>query len=282
MSIETGHTWLPKASCDASCVAAGSGRPVHTWLGSVRLVLRLTLVLVMLVISPVLAVPMPYRTTFQRRYFRTAVRCMGVRLRVTGGPIRNLQGVLVVAGHVSWLDTLVISAVTPGAFVARADVVEWPLVGALARMTRTIPIERENLRTLPDVVDTVADRLTAGQTVVAFPEATTWCGLAYGSFRPAMFQAAVDAGRPVQPLQVTYRHRNGVQSTVASFVGDDSLWNSLKRIMAAPLTVVHIDVPSLQLPGDDRRELAQRCETAVRGVPGTMVPGGVTRHELVA
>ncbi len=68
---------------------------------------------------------------------------------------------------------------------------------------KVIPIERASLRRLPDVVETVASRLRAGHTVVAFPEGTTWCGLAYGQFRPAMFQAAVDAGRPVQPLRLT-------------------------------------------------------------------------------
>ena len=80
---------------------------------------------------------------------------------------------------------------------------------------KVIPIERANLRRLPDVVRTVADRLRAGQTVVAFPEGTTWCGLGYGTFRPAMFQGAVDAGRPVQPLRLTYHHRDGQPSTVA-------------------------------------------------------------------
>ena len=74
---------------------------------------------------------------------------------------------------------------------------------------KVIPIERASLRRLPDVVDAVADRLRAGQTVVAFPEGTTWCGLAYGPFRPAMFQAAIDAGRPVQPLRLSYHHRDG-------------------------------------------------------------------------
>ena len=64
-------------------------------------------------------------------------------------------------------------------------------------------------------MSTIADRLRAGHTVVAFPEGTTWCGLAYGPFRPAMFQAAVDAGRPVQPLRLAYHHRDGRPSTVA-------------------------------------------------------------------
>lgn len=276
MTITREHSWLQKASCDASCVRVGN---TPRWLTGLRITVRLLMVLVMLAAAPLLVVPMPGRTRLHRRYFRTAVRCMGVRVHVTGGPIRNLQGVLVVSGHVSWIDVLVIGAVLPGSFVARADLVSWPLIGALARMTRVIPIDRTNLRGLPAVVDTVASRLSAGETVVAFPEATTWCGLAYGTFRPAMFQAAVDAARPVQPLRMTYRHRDGAQSTVPAFVGDDSLLESLKRIMGARLTVVHIDVPSLQLPGEDRRDLARRCETAVRG---EVTEHSADRHALVA
>ena len=80
------------------------------------------------------------------------------------------------------------------------------------------------------MVDTVTARLRAGQTVVAFPEGTTWCGLAYGPFRPAIFQAAIDAGRPVQPLRLSYHHRDGRPSTVPAFVGDDTLLSSFLRV----------------------------------------------------
>ena len=100
--------------------------------------------------------------------------------------------------------------------------------------------------------------------VVAFPEGTTWCGLAYGRFRPAMFQAAVDAGRPVQPLRLSYHHRDDSPSTVAAFVGDDTLSTSIRRLVTARRTVVHVQVESLQLPGTSRRDLAARCEAAVR------------------
>ena len=49
-------------------------------------------------------------------------------------------------------------------------------IGLVARIMKVIPIERASLRRLPGVVDAVARRLRAGQTVVAFPEGTTWCG----------------------------------------------------------------------------------------------------------
>jgi 1-acyl-sn-glycerol-3-phosphate acyltransferase len=211
----------------------------------------------------------------QRFYCRVVLRCFGVRISVSGAPIRNLRGVLVVSPHMSWLDVFAIGSVLPGSFVARAD-----LFGdLLVRMLRIIPIERANLRRLPGVVQTVAHRLRAGQTVVAFPEGTTWCGLARGSFYPAMFQAAIDAGRPVQPVRLTYHHVDGGVSTAPAFVGDDTLRRSMCRLLTVRRTVAHVHVESLQLPGTDRRALARRCQSAV-GAAVPQRPG--RRHALVA
>ncbi|MEN4450919.1 lysophospholipid acyltransferase family protein [Mycobacterium sp. SMC-18] len=260
------HAWLPKASCDASCIRVDSvhiSRPIVVVL---RTTVRLIMTMLLLPALPLLAVPLPGKSRIQRLYCRLMLRCLGVRITVSGGPIRNLSGVLVVAGHVSWVDIFAIGAVMPGSFVARADLIEWPALGFVARLLKVIPIDRHSLRGLPDVVRTVGDRLAAGQTVVAFPEGTTWCGLGHGTFAPAMFQAAIDTGRPVQPLQLTYRHRNGAQSTIPAFIGDDSLLTSIKRVITAKLTVCHMQVQSLQLPGTDRRDLAGRCQAAVHQV----------------
>lgn len=272
------NPWLPRASCGAHCHAAdvvSASRPVVV---AMRAGMRLCCVMALMAAVPLLAVPLPGKSRIQRVYCRLMLRCLGVRITVSGGPIRNLRGVLVVSGHVSWVDIFVIGAVLPGSFVARADLIDWPALGFLARLMKVIPIERTNLRRLPDVVRTVAGRLRAGQTVVAFPEGTTWCGLGYGNFRPAMFQGAVDAGRPVQPLRLTYHHRNGEPSTVPAFIGEDTLMESVKRVITARLTVCHVAVQSLQLPGDDRRDLAARCEAAVRGTDNRAAGA----HALVA
>ena len=53
-----------------------------------------------------------------------------------------------------------------------------------------------------------------------------------GSFRPAMFQAAVDAGVPVVPVRLTFA-QDGVATTVAAFIGDETLLQSLRRVVAA-------------------------------------------------
>ncbi|GAB4959884.1 hypothetical protein MAHJHV51_57020 [Mycobacterium avium subsp. hominissuis] len=69
------------------------------------------------------------RTPKQRIYCRLVLRCFGVRITVSGNPIRNLRGVRVVSPHTSWLDVFVIGAVLPGSFVARADMFSGPATG---------------------------------------------------------------------------------------------------------------------------------------------------------
>ena len=65
-----------------------------------------------------------------------------------------------------------------------------------------------------------------------------------------MFQAAIDAGRPVQPLRLSYHHRDGSISTVPAYIGDDTLLTSIRRLIVARRTIAHVHVESLQLPGD--------------------------------
>lgn len=269
----TTHAWLPRSTCDSSCVGVGPASP--RWLVVLRVTLRLMLALLVVPTLPLALVPMPGQMRLRQFHCRTLLRCFGVRISVSGAPIRNLRGVLVVSPHISWLDVFSIGAVLPGWYVARADMFGEPW----ARVLKIIPIDRRSLRRLPGVVDSVASRLSAGQTVVAFPEGTTWCGVACGSFYPAMFQAAIDAGRPVQPLRLTYHHVDGLISTAPAFVGDDTLAAALVRLITQRRTLAHVHVESLQLPGHDRRALARRSQQAV-GVGVTRRAG--QRHALVA
>ena len=158
---------------------------------------------------------------------------------------------------------------------------EWPVLGKLAVRMRVIPIERESLRKLPDVVSRLRDRLQAGDRVAAFPEGTTWCGRAYGSLRPALFQAAIDAGTPVHPVRLAYRDGNGNPCTVPAFIGDDGFTTSAARVLRARGMVAEVVLEPRELPGSDRRDLARRVERAVRGESsprhGSWIEAGFTR-----
>jgi 1-acyl-sn-glycerol-3-phosphate acyltransferase len=287
--ITRDHAWLPRASCDVACLRAGGSEASRRLIVALRVTVRVSLALLFAPALLLVAIPLPGRSRAKHIYCRMMLWCLGVRVTVSGGPIRNLPGMLVVSDHVSWLDIVTIAAVlpttrwraAPASFVGRADVAANLVVRMMACIIKVIPIERASLRQLPAVVDAVAARLRAGQTVVAFPEGTTWCGLASGPFYPAMFQAAVDSGRPVQPLRLRYYHRDGRVSTVPAYIGDDTLPRSIGRLLVARRTVARVYVESLQLPGDDRRELARRCQAAIR-MKATSHPGHGQRRPVLA
>ncbi|MEU4841897.1 lysophospholipid acyltransferase family protein [Nocardia testacea] len=264
------HAWMPVSPCGTGCVQQRPG------VGVVRAGFRAVGAVSVLLAYPFVHIvtPASRRSGMQRRFARTLLRACGIRLRVvdrrTGaaaiGPRYAAPGtgVLVACGHIGWADIVVLASVQPLAFVARADLIDWPVLGTLARVMRVVPIERERLRRLPDVIEQVGHRLAAGERIGFFPEGTTWCGRAYGSLRPALFQAAVDTGTPVQPVRLRYLDAHGNRSTVPGFVGDDTLVDSIGRVLRARNLTAEVVLAPAEPPGTDRKELARRCEQAVR------------------
>lgn len=199
-----------------------------------------------------------------------------MRLVVRGRPPRRRA--LLVANHVSWLDILAVLAVSPARMLAKREVRRWPVLGALAAAAGTIFVDRSRPRALPVTVAGVADALRAGHPVVVFPEGTTWCGAGSGcrptrGFRPAMFEAAVVAGAPVVPLGIGYRHA-GDASTLPAFLGAETLWASLRRVLAARDLNVSVTVAAALHPADgaDRRLLARAAEAAIHPAPPRRSP----------
>nr|WP_308801831.1 lysophospholipid acyltransferase family protein [Streptomyces polyasparticus] len=175
-------------------------------------------------------------------------------------------GTLIVANHISWLDVIALLAREPVTLIAKREVAGWPVVGTLARRAGTCFIERDAVRRLPHQVALVREMLLAGRSVAVFPQATTWCSEYGGTFRRAMFQAAVDAKAPVRPVTLGYR-QHGTPTTVAAFVGDDGFLPSLHRVARADGLTVRVDTHEPLLPGPrwDRRTLAHAAQQAVLG-----------------
>ncbi|WP_345057133.1 lysophospholipid acyltransferase family protein, partial [Streptomyces rameus] len=255
--------WLPTAPCTpGACVD-----PARAAAAVPRAVLRLTVVTA-LVLAGVVLVPLGGRIPAEwvRRWCRMIVRAIGVRVRLTGDAV-PAGGLLLVANHVSWLDIPLLAAVRPGRMLAKTEVRQWPVAGALAARGGALFIERDRLRALPGTVDRIAGALRGGAAVTAFPEGSTWCGRAHGRFRRAVFQAALDAGVPVQPVSLRYRQQHGGPGTAAAFVGEDSLLASLWRVARARGLVAEVELRPVIPPGahPDRRGLAHAAQPAAPG-----------------
>ncbi|KOV64651.1 lysophospholipid acyltransferase family protein [Streptomyces sp. MMG1121] len=250
--------WLPSAPCTpGACV-----EQARTAAAVPRAVLRLTAVAALL-LAGIALTPLGGRLPAEwvRRWCRAIVRAIGVRVRLTGAPA-PAGGLLLVANHVSWLDIPLLTAVRPARMLAKTEIRQWPVAGALVARGGALFIERDRLRALPETVARIAGALGAGAAVAAFPEGSTWCGRAQGRFHRAVFQAALDAGVPVQPVSLRYRQEGGGPGTAAAFVGEDTLLASLWRVARARGLVAEVEIRPLIPPGahPDRRALARAAQ----------------------
>ncbi|PZG97935.1 1-acyl-sn-glycerol-3-phosphate acyltransferase [Streptomyces sp. NTH33] len=258
-------TWLPSAPCTPRACVEATGPSAAVPRAVLRLTLVAALVLTGAVLSPLgrgcprLRGKIPAAWT--RRWCRAIVRASGVRLRITG-TAPPTGGLLLVANHISWLDIPLLAAVRPARMLAKTEIRRWPVAGALAARGGTLFIERDRPRALPDTVARIAGALREGTAVAAFPEGSTWCGRAQGHYRRAVFQAALDAGVPVQPVRIRYRLAGGAAATAPAFVGDDSLLASLWRVATARGLVAEVEVRPAIPPGTcpDRRALARAAQ----------------------
>lgn len=254
--------WLPTAPCTpAACV-----EPTRSATAVPRAVLRLTGV-ALLVLAGIALSPLGGRIPagLVGRWCRAIVRAAGVQVRLTGAAA-PAGGLLLVANHISWLDVPLLAAVRPARMLAKTEIRQWPVAGALAARGGVLFIERDRLRALPQTVARVTRALRAGDAVAVFPEGSTWCGRAQGRFHRAVFQAALDAGVPVQPVRLDYRIAGGATGTAAAFVGEDTLPASLWRVACARGLVAEVTVLPEIPPGAhrDRRALAHAAEPAHR------------------
>ncbi len=187
-----------------------------------------------------------------------------VEVRVRGHRPAADAAHLLVANHISWIDSYALQTVSAARFVAKSEVREWPLIGTIAARFETIFLKRWCYRAAARAVGTLTTALCADQPTAVFPEATTSDGSGVLPFYPAMFQAAVLSGARVQPVAIRYRNAAGVPTPAPAFVGDTSVLDSLRSILREPrLTAELIFCAPLDSTGRTRRELAALARAAI-------------------
>ena len=79
------------------------------------------------------------RAAWLHVWCRFACRVLGIHVRLCGSMPRSG---LLVCNHLSYLDIIVLSSITPCVFVAKANVAAWPLFGWLTRAAGAIFVDR--------------------------------------------------------------------------------------------------------------------------------------------
>ena len=249
--------------------------------------IRFILVILALIVLTLLLLPLQllgiafnlrWQRTIPHIYHRILCALAGVRIHQTGHRSPDTP-VLILANHVSWLDICVISAVTPVVFVAKSEVAGWPVFGWLAKLQRTVFIDRERRQKTGAATEEIAGRLLGGDAVVLFAEGTSNDGTRILPFKSALIGAVHHAlgtsthheQITVQPMSVAYTRFDGLPMGRAlrervAWYGDTDLIPHFIGVLssgAIDVTVSWGEALALDI-NTDRKQTARNAEAAVR------------------
>jgi lyso-ornithine lipid O-acyltransferase len=223
------------------------------------------------------ALERPLRRRIPVFYHRFVCRLLGVRVRASGAPVDD-RPLLIVANHSSWLDISIITSRAPVVFVAKSEIAGWPFFGLLAKLQRTVFVERDRRHKTGEVNAQIAQRLAEGDPVLLFAEGTAGDGNRVLPFRTALIGAARDAiaaaGNDrvwIQPLSIAYVSQQGIAlgrhlRPRAAWYGKMKLTDHIGRIVRTGAVDVSVTWGE-PIPYDgaiDRKTLARQLESAVR------------------
>ena len=194
----------------------------------------------------------PFAHRMIRWWSRMLMRIFGLRSVRVGKPLPD--PVLFVANHTSWIDIELLHSQRAACFVAKAEIARWPLVGWMAATGGTIFHRRGSNHSLAAVMQAMVERLRGGRSVAVFPEGGTGHNGVLKVFHARIFQAALDAQVPVQPVALRFA-RDGKRVVDAGFrEGENFMGNLLRMLGEAPLDAeVHFLAAVPAMPEARRR-----------------------------
>lgn len=191
----------------------------------------------------------------------------GADVTIMGTPIRHKA--LYIANHISWLDIMALAGSTRCAFVAKADMKPWPLIGWLTTSNNTVYVAREARHTAHHQANALQEALLSGQPVTLFPEGTTGDGSALLSFRSSLIAAVTPApdAISIQPVALDYGRIVGE----IAWVGDESFGANALRVLSRPGRFpvrVHFLAPLSHADFADRKAIAAHSRAEIAAALG--------------
>ncbi|RMH18681.1 MAG: 1-acyl-sn-glycerol-3-phosphate acyltransferase [Acidobacteria bacterium] len=207
---------------------------------------------------------LPLRNRIYRTWARTLGRVAGMRVRCEGTPPRG--AFFLVVNHVSYMDVMLIASHVDAAFVAKADLRAWPILGHIFSSADTIFINRERRRDVVRVSQLLDGALARGLGVLVFPEGTATRGAEIRRFKTSLLQLPAERGLPVSYATIHYRTPAGCPPAhqVVCWWGDAPFLPHIWKLMQLPFFEAVLRFGDEPIHHPDRKELARRLRAAMR------------------
>ncbi len=163
---------------------------------------------------------------------------------------------LLVSNHVSFLDILVLSSVSPMVFISKSEVAGWPIVGPIASCAGTLFVNREKRGDVSRINGQIQGLFDEGLLLCLFPEGTSSDGKHVLPFKPSLLQPALSSGIPIFPAHISYSDENGGHLDSVAYYGDRNLAECLTALLWRKLTRTRICFGRAAPLTDNRKEAA--------------------------
>lgn len=194
-----------------------------------------------------------WRSRWLHRWCARTVRAFNVNILVSGNPATTG---IVAANHLSYLDILVLAAISPQVFLAKSEVRKWPVIGKYAEWAGTQFIDR-NRRADVARQNTEFKSIVENDAVqTIFLEGTSSGGASVLPFKSSLLEPVVTNGWAVTPAAIVYTCEGGETAR------DVCWWQNMKftphalNLLTLDRITAHVSFGKPVEPGDDRKALA--------------------------
>jgi len=191
---------------------------------------------------------------------RRTLRILNVKIQ-TRGPV-PARG-LVVSNHLSYLDILVLSAITPAVFVSKSEVRRWPVFGWFARLSGTLFVQRIRRSDVARLNQQITQVLDTGVPVVLFPEGTSSDGQQVLPFKSSLLEPVLKQNHPVCASLIRYSLTDGLASEDVCYWGDMTLFPHLINLLSKRRVRAFVSFTPVQESPNCRKELARHLHSEV-------------------
>jgi len=197
------------------------------------------------------------------------LRVCGVRTRISG---RVPTGGLLVSNHLSYLDIIVLSALTPAVFVAKRDVEGWPVFGWFANRAGTVFVDRQRRTHVGQLTNDIEAILKQGVLVILFPEGTSSGGKTVLPFKSSLLEPATHHPHALTAGSIRYEIADGDASEEVCYWGDMTLVAHLINLLSKRAISASVGFSHLREGSRDRKELARQFHAEVVRLQASLGP----------
>lgn len=204
------------------------------------------------------------RRVMFRFYSHGLAPLFGMRVKITG-PIPKAPFYLV-SNHLSYMDVYLLAYATGCTFVARGDVANWPLIGAISKSLHVIFIDRDKKKDTLRVNDIIGRQIENGDGVAVFAESRISPGRDVAPFKSAVLAPAVELKLPVYYVTLSYKTIEGElpANRVVAWWRPEPVFFHVFRLLKQPGFTATLHFGDAPMQSTDRKQLAQDLHAAVQ------------------